>query len=70
MITAKTRYNELVKIQKTRNYKHGWVFYKMKNEFGQNIANRFCKRYNSRQRTAKTINSNGEYNNIYLEGGW
>jgi superfamily II DNA or RNA helicase len=45
MDPVKVRIEELKKIQKERGYKRGWIYFKIKDEFGEIIANRhFPKR--------------------------
>jgi len=41
---AKLRFEELKKIQKERGHKRGWLFYKMRDEFGEDIANKYIQR--------------------------
>lgn len=37
----KIRFNELKRIQKEKDYKRGWVFHKMKDEFGETVAQEY-----------------------------
>ena len=38
------RFNELKKIRKDKNYKRGWIYFKMLEEFGEEITQKYCKK--------------------------
>ena len=39
-----TRFQELKRIQKVKEYKRGWIFHKMKDEFGEAVAIKYMPR--------------------------
>lgn len=39
-----TRFQELKRIQKVKEYKRGWIFHKMKDEFGEEVAIKYMPR--------------------------
>lgn len=43
-LTVKTRLKELKLVAKSKKYKRGWVYFQLKNEFGEETASRFYKK--------------------------
>jgi superfamily II DNA or RNA helicase len=44
LLKCKIRHLELKKIKKVKEYKRGWVYFTLKAEFGEELANKFCKK--------------------------
>ena len=42
LIEAGNEYEKLLKIQEEQDFKKGWVFYRMKEKYGQEIADYYC----------------------------
>ena len=43
LVDAYNEYEKLLNIAEEKDYKHGWIFFKLKDKFGEPVAIRVCR---------------------------